>query len=64
MSMRAGAVRATLAQHLGLRGLVYDHVDLGDAPGLGQWVAAPSTPGTFLRSFSFGHAGARAGRDQ
>jgi Transposase DDE domain group 1 len=83
---------ATLAQHLGLRELFYDHVCLGDAPGranvgdkamtivasliaggdciddadalragetdqvLGHWVAAPSTLGTFLRSFSFGHA--------
>lgn len=83
---------ATIAQHLGLRELFYEHVDLGDAPGranvgdkamtliaaliaggecvddcdllragetdqvLGHWVAAPSTLGTFLRSFSFGHA--------
>jgi hypothetical protein len=83
---------ATLAQHLGLRELFYDHVSLGNAPGranvgdkamtliasliaggeciddadalragetdqvLGHWVAAPSTLGTFLRSFSFGHA--------
>lgn len=83
---------ATLAQHLGLRELFYDHVDLGDVPGranvgdkamtlvasliaggeciddadalraggadqvLGHWVAAPSTLGTFLRGFSFGHA--------
>jgi hypothetical protein len=82
---------ATLAQHLGPRGLVEDHVDLGDAPGranvghkamtlihamlagadsiddadilragvsqlvLGHGVLAPSTLGTFLRSFTFGH---------
>jgi len=82
---------ATLAQHLGLRDVLYDHVDLGAAPGranvgdkamtliasliaggeciddadalragesgrmLGHWVAASSTLGTFLRSFSFGH---------
>ncbi|MGH7215411.1 MAG: IS1380 family transposase [Tepidisphaeraceae bacterium] len=82
---------ATLAQHLGLRELLYDHVSLGDVPGganvgdkamtliaslisggeciddadalragetdqvLGHWVAAPSTLGTFLRAFSFGH---------
>ena len=83
---------ATLAQHLGLRELFEDHVDLGDAAGranvgdkamtliasalaggdciddadvlrsgstaevLGHRVAAPSTLGTFLRSFSWGHA--------
>lgn len=83
---------ATLAQHLGLRELVEEHVDLGDAPGqanvghkamtvihavlagadsiddcevlragatgavVGHAVAAPSTVGTFLRSFSWGHA--------
>jgi len=83
---------ATLAQHLGLRQLLDDHVDLGDAPGranvgdkamtlihsaladgdsiddadalraaatqavLGHAVAAPSTLGTFLRSFTWGHA--------
>ena len=83
---------ATLAQHLGLKELFEDHVDLGDAPGranvghkamtvvhavlagadsiddcgvlragasgavLGHGVAAPSTIGTFLRSFSFGHS--------
>jgi Transposase DDE domain group 1 len=83
---------ATLAQHLGLRELVDEHVDLGDAPGranvghkamtlihsalaggdsiddaealragdtqsvLGHVVLAPSTLGTFLRSFSWGHA--------
>lgn len=83
---------ATLAQHLGLWELFYDHVDLGAAPGranagdkamtviasliaggeciddadalragdsdevLGHWVAAPSTLGTFLRAFSFGHS--------
>lgn len=83
---------ATLAQHLGLIDLFYDHVDLGNARGranvgdkamtvissliaggdciddadalragetdqvLGHWVAAPSTLGTFLRSFTFGHA--------
>ena len=77
----------TLAQHLGLRELVDNHVDLGDAPGranagdkmltlvasalvggdciddadalraggtagvLGCVVKAPSTRGTFLRSF-------------
>jgi len=83
---------ATLAQHLGLRQLFDDHVDLGDAPGhanvgakamtlihsalaagdsiedadalragsagavLGHAVPAPSTLGTFLRSFTWGHA--------
>lgn len=83
---------ATLAQHLGLRELFDDHVDLGDAAGhanvghkamtlvhsaladgdsiddadrlragctqavLGHAVLAPSTLGTFLRSFSWGHA--------
>jgi hypothetical protein len=83
---------ATLAQHLGLRELFDEHVDLGDAPGranvgdkamtvvhavladadsiddcevlragassavLGHAVLAPSTIGTFLRSFSWGHA--------
>jgi hypothetical protein len=83
---------ATLAQHLGLLELLYDHVSLGDVPGranvcdkamtliasliaggeciddadalrageteqvLGHWVAAPSTLGTFLRAFTFGHA--------
>ncbi|MGH9021766.1 MAG: IS1380 family transposase [Acidimicrobiia bacterium] len=83
---------ATLAQHLGLRELFDDHVDLGDAPGhanvghkamtlihsaladgdsiddadalragatqavLGHVVAAPSTLGTFLRSFTWGHS--------
>jgi len=83
---------ATLAQHLGLRQLFDDHVDLGDAPGhanvgakamtlihsaladgdsiddadalragsssavLGHAVSAPSTLGTFLRSFTWGHA--------
>lgn len=83
---------ATLAQHLGLRELVEEHVDLGDAAGhanvghkamtlihsalaggdsiddadglragstqavLGHAVLAPSTLGTFLRSFSWGHA--------
>ena len=81
----------TLAQHLGLRELVDNHVDLGAAPGrantgdkivtlvasalaggdciddadalraggtarvLGCVVKAPSTLGTFLRSFSWGH---------
>ncbi len=81
----------TLAQHLRLRELVDDHVDLGDAPGranavdkmltlvasalaggdciddadalraggtervLGCKVKAPSTLGTFLRSFRWGH---------
>ena len=83
---------ATLAQHLGLRELFDEHVDLGDAPGhanvgakamtlihsaladgdsiddadalragsssavLGHVVSAPSTLGTFLRSFTWGHA--------
>jgi len=83
---------ATLAQHLGLRELFDDHVDLGDAAGhanvghkamtlihsalaggdsiddcdalragstqsvLGHSVLAPSTLGTFLRSFTYGHA--------
>ncbi len=82
---------ATLAQHLGLRELFDDHVDLGQAPGhanvghkamtlihsalaggdsiddadalragateavLGHVVLAPSTLGTFLRSFTWGH---------
>ena len=82
---------ATLAQHLGLRDLIDDSVDLGDAPGranvgdkamtlihsaladgdciddtdalragatqavLGHGVLAPSTLGTFLRSFTWGH---------
>jgi hypothetical protein len=82
---------ATLAQHLGLRGLFDDSVHLGDAPGranvglkamtlvhsalaggdciddadrmrvastpevLGHAVRAPSTLGTFLRSFTWGH---------
>ena len=81
----------TLAQHLGLRELVDNHVDLGDAPGRanpgdkmmtlvasplaggdciddadalraggteqvpGCAVKAPSTLGTFLRSFRWGH---------
>jgi len=83
---------ATLAQHLGLRELFEEHVDLGDAAGranvghkamtlvhsalaggdsiddadvlrsgdtgavLGHGILAPSTLGTFLRSFSWGHA--------
>ena len=83
---------ATLAQHLGLRELFDEHVDLGDAAGranvghkamtlihsalaggdciddadvlrsgateavLGHAVLAPSTLGTFLRCFSWGHA--------
>jgi hypothetical protein len=83
---------ATLAQHLGLRELFEEHVDLGDAPGhanvghkamtlihsaladgdsiddadalragstqagLGHVVLAPSTLGTFLRGFTWGHA--------
>lgn len=83
---------ATLAQHLGIRALVDEHVDLGDAAGhanvghkamtvihsvlsggdsiddcdalragataavLGHTVLAPSTVGTFLRSFSWAHA--------
>jgi len=88
----AGLIQpATLAQHLGLRELFEDRVELGDAPGranvgdkamtivhsalaggdsiddcdalragstkavLGHAVAAPSTIGTFLRSFTFGH---------
>jgi hypothetical protein len=88
----AGLIQpATLAQHLGLRELFEDLVDLGDVPGranvgdkamtvvhsalaggdsiddcdalragatkavLGHAVAAPSTIGTFLRSFTFGH---------
>jgi hypothetical protein len=82
---------ATLAQHLGLRKLIDDWVDLGDAAGranvgdkamtlihsalaggdsiddadvlragdthvvLGHAVLAPSTLGTFLRSFSWAH---------
>jgi len=82
---------ATLAQHLGLRELFDDSVDLADAPGhanvgikamtlvhsalaggdciddadrmrvastpevLGHAVRAPSTLGTFLRSFTWGH---------
>jgi len=82
---------ATLAQHLGLREVVEQHLDLGDAPGranvgdkamslihsmlaggdsiddtnvlragatqgvLGHAVLAPSTLGTFLRSFTGGH---------
>jgi hypothetical protein len=82
---------ATLAQHLGLRELVSEHLDLGDRPGqpnrgdklltlvfsalaggdsiddaealraggtgrvLGFRVKAPSTLGTFLRSFRWGH---------
>lgn len=82
---------ATLAQHLGLRELLDEHVDLGEAPGranvgdkamtlihsalaggdciddadrmrvaetasvLGHGVRAPSTLGTFLRSFTWGH---------
>ena len=81
----------TMAQRLGLRELVDNHVDLGDAPGranagdklltlaasalaggdciddadalragrteqvLGCAVKAPSTLGTFLRSFRWGH---------
>jgi hypothetical protein len=83
---------ASLAQHLGLRELFDEHVDLGEAAGranvghkamtlvhsalaggdciddadvlrsgdteavLGHGVLAPSTLGTFLRSFSWGHA--------
>ncbi|MGQ0825492.1 MAG: IS1380 family transposase [Actinomycetota bacterium] len=83
---------ATLAQHLELRALLHETVDLGDAPGranvghkamtlissalaggdciddadvlragdteavLGHGVLAPSTLGTFLRSFTWGHA--------
>jgi hypothetical protein len=82
----------TLADRLGLAGLVDAYVDLGGAPGhanvghkamalvasalvggdsiddadvlrsgradalLGTWVPAPSTLGTFLRSFCFGDA--------
>lgn len=89
----AGLIQpATLAQHLGLRGLYDTHVDLGTAAGhanvgdkamtiihsalaagdsindcdalragatqavLGHAVLAPSTLGTFLRSFTWGHA--------
>jgi hypothetical protein len=88
----AGLIQpATLAQHLGLRDLFNEFVDLGDAPGrahvgdkamtlihsvlaggdsiddtnvlragssaavLGHRVLAPSTLGTFLRSFTWGH---------
>jgi hypothetical protein len=83
---------ATLAQHLGLRELIDERVDLGDAPGranvghkamtlihsvladgdciddadalrageteavLGHAVLAPSTLGTFLRSFTWAHS--------
>jgi len=83
---------ATLAQHLGLRELFDEHVDLGDAAGhanvghkamtlihsaladgdsiddadalragstqavLGHTVLAPSTLGTYLRSYTWGHA--------
>lgn len=83
---------ATLAEHLELRELIEECVDLGDAPGranvghkamtlihsalaggdciddadalragdtqavLGHGVLAPSTLGTFLRSFTWGHA--------
>ena len=83
---------ATLAQHLGLRELVDEHLDLGTVPGsanagdklltllasalaggdciddadalraggtaavLGHVVKAPSTLGTFLRAFTWGHA--------
>jgi hypothetical protein len=82
---------ATLAQHLGMKGLFDEHVDLGEAAGranvgvkamtlihsalaggdciddadrmrvadtasvLGHEVRAPSTLGTFLRSFTWGH---------
>ncbi len=82
---------ATLAQHLGLKALVNEHLDLGAAPGrahvgdklltlvmsalaggdsiddtdalraggtdriLGFTAKAPSTLGTFLRSFRWGH---------
>lgn len=85
-------VPATLAEHLGLKDLLDERVDLGDAPGhanvghkamtvihsvlagadsiddcnllragataavVGHAVAAPSTIGTFLRSFSWPHA--------
>ena len=84
-------LRATLAQHLGLREAVEQQLDLGDAPGranagpkampvihsmvaggdsiddtnvlragatqgvVGHAVLAPSTLGTFLRSFTVGH---------
>ncbi|HZV10016.1 MAG TPA: IS1380 family transposase, partial [Novosphingobium sp.] len=83
---------ASVAQHLGLKEVIDERVDLGEAPGranvghkamtvihavlagaefidgcdvlragstaavLGHAVAAPSTIGTFLRSFSWGHA--------
>lgn len=88
----AGLIQtATLAQQLGLRELIDEHVRLGDAPGRahagdkamtlihsalagGEWIEdaaalragrteavlghelrAPSTLGTFLRSFTWGH---------
>ena len=88
----AGLIQpATLAEHLGVRELFDEHVDLGTAPGhaniglkamtlvhsalsggdciddadrmrvaatpevLGHAVRAPSTLGTFLRSFTWGH---------
>jgi len=83
---------ASLGQHLGVRDLCDDYINLGDAPGhanvgdkamtvihsvlaggdsiddcndlragdtarvLGHTVLAPSTLGTFLRSFTWGHA--------
>lgn len=83
---------ASVAEHLGLKALIEERVDLGEAPGranvghkamtvihavlagadsiddcevlragataevLGHAVLAPSTIGTFLRSFSWGHA--------
>jgi len=89
----AGLIQpATLAEHLGLKGLFQEYVDLGSAAGhanvgekamtlvhsalaggdsiddadvlragssgvvLGHRVAAPSTLGTFARSFTWGHA--------
>ena len=89
----AGLIQtATLAEHLGLKGLFEEYVDLGSAAGhanvgdkamtlvhsalaggdsiddtdvlragstqmcLGHRVAAPSTTGTFIRSFTWGHA--------
>jgi len=89
----AGLIQtATLAEHLGLKGLFEEYVDLGSAVGhanvgdkamtlvhsvlaggdsiddadvlragssgavLGHRVAAPSTLGTFARSFTWGHA--------
>jgi Transposase DDE domain group 1 len=92
MVAKAGMILpATLGQHLGMKELFDEYVDLGDAPGranvgikamtlihsvlaggdciddsdrmrvaetpsvLGHEVRAPSTLGTFLRSFTWGH---------